>query len=450
MRIEFVEIQNFRKLKSIRIDFNPKTTVFVGANNSGKTSAIAALGSFLVNPSNFTTNDFTLSNWKRINDIGFGWETSSNEADSGMLEPGIWESALPCLDLWLDVADDEIHYISHMVPTLDWAGGLLGIRLRLEPERVEELRREYLAAVRAAKETVKVEPSEAGSQPRTVELWPRTMRDFLDQRLRSVLTVRAYSLDPSKQVLPVNGLAIPQPLPIGSKPIEEDNLKRLIRIDMIDAQRDLADVGSTRNRVESGAHRPTHSLSSQLRTYYNNHLDPSDSPGPSDLDALEAIQGAERQFDERLKVGFAAALEEVEKLGYPGFSDPKITIATKIRLTDGLDHNAAVQYDVLPDDVTGASGQFRLPENYNGLGYQNLISMVFELMSFRDRWMQVGKAAKKVEADSGKLLFSSPATPRPDRGARGTPSRAGATGIHSQGLRAFAESQQFGRQIPSY
>jgi predicted ATP-dependent endonuclease of OLD family len=50
MRISFIEIQNFRKLKSVRVDFHEKKTVFVGPNNSGKTSAMLSLGHFLVNP----------------------------------------------------------------------------------------------------------------------------------------------------------------------------------------------------------------------------------------------------------------------------------------------------------------------------------------------------------------------------------------------------------------
>jgi len=34
-----------------------------------------------------------------------------------------------------------------------------------------------------------------------------------------------------------------------------------------------------------------------------------------------------------------------------------------------------------------------LPEKYNGLGYQNLISIIFKLIRFRDEWMKVGKNA---------------------------------------------------------
>ena len=43
MKISFIEIQNFRKLRATYIGFHPETTLFVGANNSGKTSAMLAL-----------------------------------------------------------------------------------------------------------------------------------------------------------------------------------------------------------------------------------------------------------------------------------------------------------------------------------------------------------------------------------------------------------------------
>lgn len=39
MRILEINIQNFRKLLQCHIEFSEKTTLFVGANNSGKTSA---------------------------------------------------------------------------------------------------------------------------------------------------------------------------------------------------------------------------------------------------------------------------------------------------------------------------------------------------------------------------------------------------------------------------
>ena len=47
MKIEFIDIQNYRKLKATRIYLGENETLFVGANNSGKTSAIDALITFL-------------------------------------------------------------------------------------------------------------------------------------------------------------------------------------------------------------------------------------------------------------------------------------------------------------------------------------------------------------------------------------------------------------------
>ena len=47
MRINHVHIRNFRKLRNCRIDFDENQTIFVGANNSGKTSAMSAIIWFL-------------------------------------------------------------------------------------------------------------------------------------------------------------------------------------------------------------------------------------------------------------------------------------------------------------------------------------------------------------------------------------------------------------------
>ena len=78
MRIVSVYIQNFRKLYRCRIDFSKETTLFVGANNSGKTSAMDAMGKFLKEHS-FVFNDFTLSNHTLINQIGNEWQKEDCE-----------------------------------------------------------------------------------------------------------------------------------------------------------------------------------------------------------------------------------------------------------------------------------------------------------------------------------------------------------------------------------
>ena len=103
------------------------------------------------------------------------------------------------------------------------------------------------------------------------------------------------------------------------------------------------------------------------------------------------MQTAERTFDERLRDGFAEALAELEQIGYPGVTNPKLKIATQLRAINGIKHASALQYEV-SESADNSGEPLRLPEDYSGLGYQNLIAMVFMLMAYRDDWMLVGKA----------------------------------------------------------
>jgi len=403
MHIKFVEIQNFRKLKSVRIEFAEKTTLFVGANNSGKTSAMEVLIRFLVNKK-FSTNDFTLSNWVQINKIGSNWEKQSTQTGSQIPALEEWEKVLPTMDVWLQVAENEIHHVSHLLPTLDWEGGLLGVRLRFEPKKIEDFYKEYLSVRKAACDTINGTKKTESNGKDTLDLWPKTMVEFLDRRLNSLFDVRTYTLDRSKLVEPKKGIAQLQPLPVDSEYFDGDPLRGLIRIDDITAQRGLSDVDNERIQSDGEGQQyrergDRRKLSVQLRKYYAKHLDPSDLPDSSDVEALRAIVTAQTSFDGKLKGAFEKALSELESLGYPGVTDPKLTISTKIQPMDGLVHASAVQFQVKDQSSEIKEIPLRLPEQYNGLGYQNLISMVFKLMSFRDGWMRVGKAGKRASTE---------------------------------------------------
>jgi predicted ATP-dependent endonuclease of OLD family len=383
MKITFIDIQNFRKLKNCRVEFSENKTIFVGANNSGKTSAMDALMIFLkkTRHTDLSTTDFTLSNWKGINQIATDW-IGNQDPDSLNLGVEIWYPQVPSIDVWLKVESNEIHYVSHIIPTLDWTGGNLGVRLVLEPKSVEKLYKAYKASFESAKNT-----SESRGNGQSLKLWPQTMRDFLDKKLHEHFSVKAYILDPSKCTEKT-----PQQLPENSEPLEGDPFAGLFKIDIINAQRGFSDP----NSQEAGS-KGDRRLSAQLKKYFEKHLNPSELPDSNDLDALDAIETARTAFDKRLKESFKASISELEGLNYPGFSDPKIQISSKVNPLEGLDHDAAIQFNVLRDDSSPDDISLCLPEKYNGLGYRNLISMIFNLIRFRDEWMRIGKAGKRIE-----------------------------------------------------
>lgn len=362
MKIDFVRIKNFRKLKNCKIEFSDKETIFVGANNSGKTTAMDALITFLERK-HFKTQDFTITNWTELKKIAENWITKNTLEDDDksikLLEPH-----LPSLDLWFNVDISELRYVSHIIPTLDWNGGLIGVRLILQPKSMESLIEEYILA---RKKVVDLNTKSG----KVVELWPTNFWQFCDKKLNTFFEIKSYLLDPDKH-------EEDQDLTDQNIELEGNPLNGLIKISTINAQRGFSDASSDNPESHN-----TKSLSSQLRSYYDNHLNPSIDPSEQDLEAIEKLSDAQNTFDRNLTSSFEAPLKELSDLNYPGFGNPQITLSSLIKATDGLEHDSAVRYN-LAEGLT-------LPEKYNGLGYQNLISIVFKLIGYRDEWMMKGK-----------------------------------------------------------
>lgn len=187
--------------------------------------------------------------------------------------------------------------------------------------------------------------------------------------MNTYFSIKAFILDPAKLTE-----ESPQVTVFETECATNNPLKRIINVNMIDAQRGFSDPDSS-----DGGEKVRKKLSEQMRHYYDKHLDPEKTPSQEDLDILKATEDAKRALDVNLAIKFAPAIKELETLGYPGVADPKLTIISKMTTGETLKHDSAVQYTVNRSD-----DNLKLPEKYNGLGYQNLISMVFDLMQFRD------------------------------------------------------------------
>ena len=319
-------------------------------------------------------NDITISNRIKINLIGEQWADKDFEIPVDLTA---WEDLIPKMDIWINVLAEEIHHVAAIIPTLKWCGGNLGVRIAFQPKDISKLFNDYREAFFAARSTENAD-SEA---TRGINLYPKDLCAFLERKLATYFSIKSYVLDPQKFED-----SSPQATPFELECFTDNPLKGIIRVDMIDAQRGFSDPDT----ADEGE-RVRNKLSAQMRSYYDKHLDPEKMPSPEDLKFLEATENARSVFDENLAEKFKPAIRELESLGYPGVTDPKITITTKVSASDTLKHDSAVQYALSKTDET-----LRLPEKYSGLGYQNLISMVFNLMRFRDDWMR-GDKAKQTE-----------------------------------------------------
>ena len=340
-----------------------------------------ALGKFL-SDRKFTFNDITISKRTAINEIGNEWIQENCKEPADLTS---WDSIMPKMDIWLDVPRNEIHYVADIIPTLKWRSGKLGVRLAFLPKDNARIFTEYREAYFAARQTENAQEKEKMGN---IHLYPENLCDFIEKNLNMLFAIKTFILDPNQE-----NFDELQNTPFEMECFTDRPLKGIIKVDMIDAQRGFADPDNPDNTDTS-----KRQLSEQLRSYYDKHLDPEKSPSPEDLDILKATEDARQAFDKNLALKFQPAIQELERLGYPGIADPKLTIKTKMLTGETLKHDAAFQFSLSKNDDA-----LRLPEKYNGLGYQNLISMVFSLMRFRDDWMREGKA-RRVREDTGKTI----------------------------------------------
>ena len=246
MKIDSVQIRNFRKLKDCHIDFGDKETIFVGANNSGKTSATSAIVWFLKNTEKFTLKEFTAINWSLINELGDRW-LEKDPIDEVWLDPHKWDSIVPSMDVWISVTDGEQYRVNHLIPSLStWDGKTVGVRCQYEPKDAVTLYSAYKQANAKACALMETEEWGKASSP---ELFPKNLCDFLgkDSNLKEYFDVKYYIIDSilepqeddKTQKTPDNDL--------GNNPFEE-----LIRVDTIFASRDFSDPqGQSDNEIDT-------------------------------------------------------------------------------------------------------------------------------------------------------------------------------------------------------
>ena len=371
MQLHSCHIRNLRRLRDAHVDLAGTTTTFVGANNSGKTTAAQAFVLFLNSPARgkFSVHDFN-------NGV---WDTFDQAAAA---EPGAMPFPAISLDLWFEIDDQSLHRVYELLPDLDWSGSKVGIRICYEARDPLLLHANYrtLAADAAGSlaqsglgDANEAEAADAGREPGTNDYrpWPQDMLDYLERRLSDEYEFRYYKLDESQ--FDSAGM----PVSPEYEPARMDGarvLNSLLKVDFVRAQRDLTDPDGLAR---------SDNLSKRLSSFYQHNL----QQYGTDHRALRALAESEQRLDEHYDRVFASTLETIRRLGYPGVADPEIEIRSSLTGHSVLRSSATVHY-LLPGS-NGVPKRACLPEEYNGLGLKNLIYMVVEILGFHAQWRAI-------------------------------------------------------------
>lgn len=378
MKIQSIHIRNFRKLKNCHIDFGDKETVFVGANNSGKTSAISAIVWFLKNNEKFTLKEFTATNWAYIDELGDKW-LAKDPIEESLLDPHQWDDIVPSLDVWIDVADGEQYKVNHLIPSLNtWDGKVVGVRCQYVPKDIKRL---YLDYKDAKQKVVVLQSTEEWKKASSPDLFPKNLCDYLGKgsNLRDYFDVKYYIIDPAIEPVDEDKDQATPDNDLKKNPLEE-----LVRVDTILASREFADP-------EGQADSDIDTLSRQFQKYYSSSNPEEEVLTPGDLELVCGIAKANETYDAKLTKTFETPVKELRNINYPGFQNPEITIRSKIQIEEAIKHDSAVLFAIQGMD------KLALPEKYNGLGYRNLISIYLKLMDFREKWLMTLRDGKNIE-----------------------------------------------------
>lgn len=204
MKLQAYRLRNYRRLRDVIIELDDKISIFVGANNSGKTSAVQGLFSVLRgDPKKFELFDFSAALWPGIDAVG-----------EAPVEDEVAPGTLPIisLDLWFRVGAEDLVVAMPLLPSSDWDGRCVGIRVAFEPkdaselvQRFRELRDKGAAAALAlaAKAAEKNGAGAAAAVGRPGDAgdyrpWPESLTKYLTKELSSEYTFRYYVLDERK------------------------------------------------------------------------------------------------------------------------------------------------------------------------------------------------------------------------------------------------------------
>lgn len=358
MHLHSYRLKNFRRLKDAHIELADDISIFVGSNNSGKTSATQAIHAFVTGGKDrLSLYDFNSSCWKSFDETG--------NIDLTLPLPEGFSVPSIDLDLWFDVSATDLYLVIPLLPSTAWEGTKVGIRVSLAAKSPINLIQNFQEAkAKGAVQTAEL-PPESQYVP-----WPRSMTDYLQRELKSEYELRYFILDRSQFDENFREIGDYVPDELGGEPGGGTILKSLIHIDNLGAQRHLADPNP-----EAGVR--SEDLSKRLSRFYKRNL----NQRQDDHIALKALFDSEQALNIHLDGVFKPTLDRLAKLGYPGVNNPRLKIMSALDPAHVMSQDARVHYQIGHGEDTAT-----LPDSYNGLGFKNLIYMVVEILDSQARW----------------------------------------------------------------
>lgn len=359
MKIFKIQVENFRLLKNFSLDLEDELSLVIGKNNTGKTSMLSVLEKFLnlSEKNKFYFDDFNIDFKTELKEIIEGDAVSEDD----YVEKGIK------LKLFIQYTETcNLENISKVMMDLDPENNfiVLGLEYILLFDKYVELRQSWREFV-AHEAQKKIENDQ-------YEL--KSLYDFLSQKHLEYFKVYRKSIEinkDSQQVNEENFIDLDK---------EMIGIKDIINFKYISARREVAnkEVDKTLSMQTS-------------KIYEKTETNPEQNKAVDDF--KDKLSETDNQLSSIYVDLFKEIIKKVGDLGGIRPNESEIKIISNLQHRELLKGNTTVVYQHDENNT--------LPEHYNGLGYMNLICMIFEI----EILIQEFKREKEKKPADINLLF---------------------------------------------
>lgn len=350
MKITKIDIQNFRLLKNFSIDLEEELSLVIGKNNTGKTSLLTVLDKFLNDTKSFSYNDFNFDFRQKLKQI---------VEEETIIEENYTPKGIK-LKIFIEYTEtDNLANISRVLMDLDPKNNMvvLGFEYALSYENIKKLKSDY---------------QEYKNRPNSSEENTDIFNEFLEKEYSNYFKINKYSFEykiSEKKLNEKNFIRLDD---------ENISIKNIINFKYISAKRDV-----TNKERENTLSKKTSELYKKFDNENNQNII---------QEFKEQLAKTDNDLNKIYSNLFKDVIEKIKDFGGIKPNETNIDIFSTLQHKELLEGNTTVFYN---------RGDNRLPENYNGLGYMNLINMIFEI----EIKIQEFKKSKEEKPSDINLLF---------------------------------------------
>jgi len=345
MKIDKIIVRNFRLLKDFCLDLEDSLSLVIGKNNVGKTSLLLILDQFLGAKGeakrSFAFNDLNLDAQERLKDLMI----------NPLVEENDYSSVAISLRLIISYTDaDILANVSPLLMDLDVDNHYLaiGFDFYLPYEGYKELHGQYV-----------VQRANFDAKHQEIDPQPEfNVVGFLeDNAIKKFQQMR-------KSIKIENDGTIDEANYIDIKDIPGFRMENVILFQSIGARRDVdnRDVDKTLSTKTSDLYKAIEETVEQIEAKER---------------FLDQLRETDVQLTGIYSEIFSGIVEKIKKFGGVTPDDTIIKVISSLQHRELLKGNTTVKYEHDNKD---------LPENFNGLGYMNLISIIFDMELIRKRF----------------------------------------------------------------